>query len=319
MTRREPSSTAAVPGTLIGPPRTPLQIGTSVLPEELYEETWIADRAIDFVRKNRDRPWFLFVSMLKPHSEFVIPDPYATMYSAASMPLPSTFRPHAERLAPTGLDRNKRLIVRDPDVLRAVIAHYYGAVAMVDKHMGRVVDAVDDLGLGAETIVVFTSDHGNMLGERNRMFKGVMYESSVRVPLLLRASGRLPRGKVVDGVLDNTAIMPTLLDLAGIPAPANIQGRSLAAMARGERESRKGTAFSVLRHRMLRKGDWKLIDPYQAAGQVGPELYNVVEDPLEQNNLYGRGAVTETERALEAEMRTWWGHKPVGLFNKDAD
>jgi arylsulfatase A-like enzyme len=305
------SNTAAVPETLIGPPRTPLRIGTSLLPENLYEEAWVADRAIEFLeaQKASRRPWFLYVSMLKPHSEFVIPKPYDKMFRPDKMPLPATFHPGAKRPTDAELNNNDRAFINDADVLREVIAHYYGAVSLVDKHMGRVLETVDRLGMSGDTIVVFTADHGNMLGERNRMFKGVMYESSARVPLLLRAPGRLPRGKVVDAVLDNSAVMPTLLDLAGLPVPAGVQGRSLAPLARGEQASGPGMAFSVLRHRMVCDGEWKLIDPYKVAG-AKPELYHVARDPDEQRNLYGQPDAAATQRRLEAALQQWWSQKP---------
>jgi arylsulfatase A-like enzyme len=311
------SNTAAKPETLIGPPRTPLRIGTSVLPEALYEEAWVADRAIEFLRAQKDgsRPWFLFVSMLKPHSEFVIPEPYATMYKPEEMPLPASFRADA-RPPDEAWGRNERAFIRDPEVMRAVIAHYYGAIALVDRHMGRVLDELERLGMARDTIVVFTADHGNMLGERNRMFKGVMYESSARVPLLFRAPGRIRPGQVSDQLLDNSTVMPTLLELAGIPIPAGIQGRSLVPATRGERIA--GAAYSVLHHRMVRRGDWKLIDPHKATG-AAPELYNLARDPAERHNLYGRTeaagplsgrAIQEAQRSLTGALEAWWKEKP---------
>ncbi|HEV8129758.1 MAG TPA: sulfatase-like hydrolase/transferase [Acidobacteriota bacterium] len=310
----------AVPGTLIGPPRTSLRIGTSVLPENLYEEAFEADRAIDFLklRKGSDRPWFLFLSMLKPHSEFVIPEPYATMYRPADMPLPATF--HAGAKMPVDIetraeDKNQQMrkYITDPELLRAVIAHYYGAVTMVDKQMGRVLDELENLGMSDNTIVVFTADHGNMLGERNHMFKGVMYEASAGVPLLLRAPGKLPQGKVVNAVLDNTAVMPTLLDLAGLPVPAGIQGKSLAPLVRGDASGWPGMAFSVLHDRMVCSGDWKLIEPLSNRDRVKPELYNLIKDRDEQKNLYGKPEAAKVQRKLQDALEQWWKQKPPAV------
>src|SRR6185436_10792061 len=223
---------------------------------DTFPEAWEASGAIDFLRaqKGKDKPWFLFVSMLKPHSEFVIPAPFDKMYAAKDMPLPKTFRPGAslpddfvagdgdgdpenkrkkKREKADGPGSPARLFINDADILREVTAHYYGAVSMVDKHMGRVLAALDELGMRDNTIVVFTADHGNMLGERNRMFKGVMYESSARVPLLLRAPGSVNGGQVQSVPVDNASIMPTLLELAGLPLPAGVQGKSLAPLLRG--------------------------------------------------------------------------------------
>jgi arylsulfatase len=320
------ANNAAVPGSLVGAGKTPLKIGTSVLPEDKYEEAWVAERAIDFLRAQRTKgqPWFLFVSMFKPHSEYVIPAPFDKMYAAKAMPLPKTFQPGYQAPAAVaagdenaagrkkrrpgsaddGPGSRARLSINDADILREVTAHYYGAVTMVDKHFGRVLAALDELGMTNDTIVVFTSDHGNMLGERNRMFKSVMYESSALVPLLFRAPGRIPAGRIADTALDNTAVMPTLLDLAGLPVPAGVQGRSLAPLLRGDGPGPEA-AYAYLNDKMVRQGDWKLILPLGRSKSGVQELYHVVRDPEEQSNLYGRPEVAAVQKELLALLTAW--------------
>ena len=320
------ANNAAVPGSLVGTGKTPLKIGTSVLPEDKYEEAWVAERAIDFLRaqKMRGQPWFLFVSMFKPHSEYVIPAPFDKMYAAKDMPLPKTFQAGYQApadVAAVGEDdaggkkrragkaddgpgSRARLYINDADILREVTAHYYGAVTMVDKYLGRVLSALDELGMSDDTIVVFTADHGNMLGERNRMFKSVMYESSALVPMLFRAPGRLPVGRVNDTVLDNTAVMPTLLDLAGLPVPAGLQGRSLAPLMRGDGPGPEA-AYAYLNDKMVRQDDWKLILPLARSKSGVPELYHVVRDPEEQSNLYGRPDVAAVQKKLLDLLAAW--------------
>jgi choline-sulfatase len=203
-----------------------------------------------------------------------------------------------------------RLFINDADILREVIAHYYGAVSLVDKHMGRVLAAVNELGMREDTIVIFTADHGNMLGERNRMFKGVMYESSARVPLLVRAPGRIPAGRVNDAVLDNATLMPTLLDLAGLAVPAGVQGRSLAPLMRGTGPGPEA-AYSYLSDKMVRQGDWKLIVPLARSRSGSPELYNVTRDPDEQTNLYGKSEAADVQAKLTALMDAWENQRPA--------
>jgi arylsulfatase A-like enzyme len=320
---------AAVPGSLVSPDKTPLRIGTSVLPEDKFPEAWEADQAIGFLRaqQGKEKPWFLFVSMLKPHSEFVIPAPFDKMYAAKDMPLPKTFKPGGEasgdfpsnedakdkgkrkRTTDDGPGSRARLSIGDADIVREVTAHYYGAVTLVDKQMGRVLAALDELGMRDDTVVVFTADHGNMLGERNRMFKGVMYESSARVPLLFRAPGRISAGKVSDAVLDNATVMPTLLELAGLRVPAGVQGRSLAPLLRGTGAGPEA-AYSYLSDKMVRQGDWKLILPLGRSRSGRPELYNVVKDPDEQTNLYGQSEAAEVQHKLSALMEAWDKQRP---------
>src|SRR5205823_4380017 len=138
-------------------------------------------QAIHFIRqqKGKDKPFFLYVSMLKPHSEFVIPAPYDTMYPAKDLPTPTSFKPGIPLPANFAADPEEpggeaaagkridgpgspaRLFINDPDLLREVIGHYYGAVTMVDKQMGRVIAALDEAGFRDDTIVIFTADHGN--------------------------------------------------------------------------------------------------------------------------------------------------------------
>jgi arylsulfatase A-like enzyme len=190
---------------------------------------------------------------------------------------------------------------------------------MVDKQMGRVLAALEDAGFKDDTIVVFTADHGNMLGERNRMFKGVMYEASARVPMIYRGPGILS-GRTSDAVLDNATVMPTLLELAGLPVPAGVQGTSIARLLRGDGNG-PGVAYSYLRDTMVRQGDWKLIVSLEGAGQGRPaarrrggtatsELYNVAADPNEQLNLYGKPEAAAAQRALTALMEAWLAQKP---------
>lgn len=313
------ANSAAVPETVIGAGRTPLKIGRSVLPEDKFEEAWVAARAIEFLRAQArgDRPWFLFLSLFKPHSEYVIPAPFDTMYRAADLPLPRTFRTDAREPAPKDRSAAKddaggraRMRIDDAEILRAVTAHYYGAVTMVDKYIGRVLAAVDELGLADDTVVVFTADHGNMLGERNRMFKGVMYESSVRVPLIVRAPGRVRAGAVLHAAIDNTAIMPTVLELAGLAIPAGVQGRSLVPLLRGEGPA-PPAAFSWLNDRMVLADDWKLIVPVKE-NRGGPrELYHLPSDPDEQVNLYDRPRGAAAQKSLLAQLARWEASQPA--------
>jgi arylsulfatase A-like enzyme len=145
------------------------------------------------------------------------------------------------------------------------------------------------------------------------MFKGVMYDSSTRVPMIFRAPGKLPKGKSVDAVLDNTAVMPTLLELAGIPIPGGIQGRSLVSLANGNSKNWPGTAFSYLESRMVREGDWKLIVHDLAGNGSAPEIYRMSDDPSEERNLYGKTEAAEAQRRLETLLKEWWNQKPPAV------
>ena len=194
------------------------------------------------------RPWFCHLNLGPPHMPLAdMPDRYLDLYEPAGIPLRAnvpqpfdnekhletykTYRwdyrhylahmPHAERL-PDGFD------------IHALTALYWGAVTWIDDVVGRVLDALDASGQADETLVLFTSDHGDMLGSHGRFGKSSLYEESVRVPLIARGPG-LPRGGVPsDGVASLVDLTPTLLEAAGLDRPEAMQGESLWPMLRGE-------------------------------------------------------------------------------------
>lgn len=286
-----------------------LKIGTHAMPSHLTEEAWIADRAIEFLtrRSQSNAPWFLLVSMSKPHSPYLIPPPYADLHKASDMELPSTFHPANafEQGRPRG-----RNTIRDARILREVIAHYYGAVTLVDHEMGRVLTKLQKLGLKDDTLIIFVSDHGNMLGERSRIFKGLMYEASARVPLLIRLPVDEHRW-ALDTAAPNdlTAILPTVLQIAEIPVPARVQGRSLLdppVFSATHNEPTDRMAFSTLDDDMVVWRNFKLIEPIARTDATSPaELYDLASDPYEQHNLHGQLPTKAIEQKLSTALATW--------------
>ena len=119
-------------------------------------------------------------------------------------------------------------------------AAYYAKVTMVDDNVGRLLEQLRELGLADDTLIIFTADHGNMLGDLNRWFKGAMYEGSARIPLLIKAPPAGPfaasfnRGTVISNIVENIDVMPTLCEMAGVKLPAQgIQGRSMTKLVAG--------------------------------------------------------------------------------------
>lgn len=245
---------------------------------------WTVTRAIDFLRSKPRAPFCLTCSILHPHAPLVAVRPYFNMYDPAKMPLPrlldDVFTPRARAAIPN-------ILTATPDGLGAYIALYYGLVREVDDWVGRLLGALEEAGCAENTLVVFTSDHGEMLGEHARVSKMVFYESSIRVPLIFRLPGRIPKGRRVAAPASGADLAPTILDYLGVPVPGSMHGRSLRPVMEGGRPA-FDLAYTEIRvnprdaagQRIVRSHEWKLAFK---GGQ--PFLYNLENDPGETRNL----------------------------------
>jgi len=289
-------------------------VGLFKHPREDFETEWITDRSIDYLksRQGKTEPWFLFTSYLKPHSPSVEPEPYFSKYDPAAMPIPK-LPPNAREIRAAQTGQSRRQFVDDERMMRVMSALYYGAITHVDNQLGRLFGELERLGMADNTLVLFTADHGNMLGDHGRWFKGVQYEGSSRVPLLWRGpKGAAERvGRVVDKTVENSDLMPSILEAAGLPVPEGVQGRSFLKLARGEDSQWKDRCYSQLRSGMFLEGArWKLID--NSLDGSGPaELYDLRNDPKEALNLAESPA--QRDRVVEYRRRVaaWRAEKPA--------
>lgn len=212
------------------------ELWTSELPVELHQTTWIADRTLDFIRRRRDEPFFAWCSFVDPHHPFNAPRAYRDLYDAGRL-TGAAWRDGE-------LDRRSRYHrERHAEVWPAWRAHhgeyraqYYGMISLIDEQVGRLVHALEEAGIGEDTVVIFSSDHGEMLGDHGLARKGLFhYEPLIRVPLLFYAPARLAAGVRQTGIAQSVDIPATILDLAGAPRPPEHQGISLLPWCRGER------------------------------------------------------------------------------------
>ena len=295
-------------------------LGKLTYPKEDSQTFWITDRAVDFLRmRDKDKPFFLFVSYLDPHSPSHLCDPYWQMFDAERTALPPTFKPSS---MPTAAGRHE---VHDPKIVRAMTAAYYAKVTMVDDNVGRLLEQLGAMGLADDTLIVFTADHGNMLGDLNRWFKGAMYEGSARIPLLIKAPASSPlagpfnRGKVVNNIVESIDVMPTLCEMVGVPLPAQgIQGHSLTKLVAGDDQGWNDVAFVERNSSMIRTTQYKLIkngEKNQRRGGSGYELYDMLHDPLETRDLAADPAHEATVKELAARLGAWQkDHPPVPIM-----
>ncbi len=278
-------------------PRT----GRQVIPQG-YNATLMTDDAIGFIDRNRAQPWMLVLSLNPPHPPFDdAPPELLGNYPSRDLQL----RPNSVERVTRGVGGGGRDVRRD-------LAGYNAHIEGVDREIARLLECLDRNGLADSTIVVYTSDHGEMLGTQNRTGKRLPHDESCRVPFLVRAPGT-PAGLRTDVLLGAIDIYPTMCGLAGIPAPASCVGRDLSAAVRGE--SVNGPEHQFLMHisKSQASGGINHTSPLfrgirtprftYACGEIGRWcLYDNQEDPYQQRNLADDSARTGLMSELDGEV-----------------
>lgn len=229
----------------------------STVPEKHSKPKFMADVAIDFIERHRDEPFVLHVMFLEPHDPYT--SPRDDQYDPADVDLPPNFdhdgledQPLRYRFAREAIRRG--ISRRLPDTMetppteddwRDVISRYWGLVSLVDTHVGRILDTLDSQGLTDETISVFTSDHGDMMGSQALYTKMVQFEEAVRVPLILRLPDGTATGERVETPVSQIDLVPTLLDAMNQPTPDHLglQGQSWLPFLRGKSDLDERNVF----------------------------------------------------------------------------
>ncbi|MFN0101148.1 MAG: sulfatase [Bryobacteraceae bacterium] len=284
-------------------------VGEFAYPIEDFETEWITDRSIAYLRQRAqtNQPFFLFASYLKPHSPSVEPKPYFNLYNPDTIPVrPLPANAREQRAKAKG--RARRKFIDDEKMQRVMTALYYGAITHIDTELARLFKELDRLGLAKNTIVLFTSDHGNMLGDRGLWFKDFMYEGSAHVPLIVKTPTAKPRE--FKQVIENIDLMPTLLDYARIAIPAGIQGRSFKPLIEtGAQPNWKDRCISDLTATMHLAQGWKFIDNHNGT----LELYDLGKDPQETNNLVNDPRFKSRLHFAQTELAKWRAERPPKL------
>jgi len=254
-----------------------------------------------------DKPFFALLRHMDPHSPYLPPEPFDTMFyqddpydpTKTSMKAAWDFEPFAAYF--------KEWIPEGVTDAEYVIAQYDGAVAYMDACIRKIFTALDALGLRENTIVVLNGDHGETLADHDCWFDhhGI-YDVTLKVPLIIRYPGHLPAGKRVAGYNQHKDLVPTLLELAGFQEDLDFDGRSLLPMVRGEVPSHESSFYLTectwMRKHGWRTPEWKLIVALEPDFHFKPEveLYNLITDPDENDNVAERYPHIVT--ALRKEM-----------------
>lgn len=284
------------------------------------------EKGIDFIRRHADgdAPFCCFVSMIEPGGALVAPTQFMSMYDVESVPLPASL--HDDLLDKPEMLRR----IRDSwssitdDEWRRTLASYLAVITFVDHEVGRVLDVLRETGTYDDTIIVFTSDHGQMVGARGIIGLGLClsYEDVYNIPLILRAPGMTDGRLDSDTLVSMVDIAPTLVDLVGLEPLPDCQGRSLRPVLERTADAdewREAYAeFYSQRffytQRLVWRDNWKFVF---SPGGID-ELYNLADDPHERNNLAGNPA--HRDMLIDMTKRMWRKMREIGdewLFNSD--
>jgi arylsulfatase len=277
------------------------------VPAELNQTTWCAEKAIEFFSEKRDQPWMFSVNMFDPHHPFDPAPEFFERYDPDQMPPPRyvegeldnkpryQFQDHSEG-AYAGSYPMAHAKMSDRE-RREVTAAYYAMVELIDDQVGRMLKALDESGQRENTIVIFTSDHGEMLGDHGIYLKGPhLYDCAVRVPFIIRWPGHFKPGVRSDALLELVDLAPTLLDAIGMDIPDRMQGKSFLPILTGaadpghHRDSVYCEYYNAVHPAerkawctMWRDRQYKIIVFH---GEELGELYDLEADPYEHKNLW---------------------------------
>ena len=291
-----------------------------------------AEAALTYLRTAAKEPFFLHCSFPEPHTPYTAPEPYASMYDPVRIELPGSY--HDDLRTKPSYQLITQVVQRmdtEPEWrVRRGLAMYYGMIRFIDDEVGRLLQYLRESGLAERTLVIFTTDHGEYVGEHGMISKAnALYDSLMRVPLLIWWPGVVPAGRRVDHLMEQIDLAPTILELCGVPIPPGMQARSFAGLLTGGVYTPRAAVFAESgmegpattmtearelmerqaahhwggkpyswrgRVKMVRTRRWKYC--YYLDGQQ--ELYDMQDDPLEMRNL----AAAPEHQATIQELRT---------------
>ena len=317
------------------------------MPEEDQMASYLAQEACEFIDENKDRPFVLYVSTFEPHSPYH--GPFMDQYDPETLPVGPAFLEKPESASLVNKVRADYFMkfmldgedqTKDPYMMnyaasredvtteigwRTLRAHYMGNITLVDRMVGRINQAIKDAGIEDDTIIVFTSEHGDMMGDHGMLEKRSMFEEASRVPLLMKVPWLSKSQKIIEGSVGHIDLVPTLLDLIGEDVPDHLQGKSLQPVLQGDEDLSENDVFISWNgydndvpdrflgdhkiNRMLRL-PWRTVvtpDRWKLALCAGDqcELYDLNSDPYEQTNLFNDPAQQDRIRDMAARIRVW--------------
>jgi arylsulfatase A-like enzyme len=304
------------------------------LPEELHHTRWVGERTIAQMERAaaEERPFFVWSSFFDPHPPYIVPEPWASMYDPRDMDpgqyLEGEFRDLPRHYQMSREESPDKSVYEEPkgsglhgvhshlhneEELRKDMACYYGMMSFVDQEIGRIIDALDRLGMAENTLVVFSTDHGHFLGEHGLIAKGPFhYEEMIRVPFIVRRPGTVPAGRVSSALQSLVDLPGTFLRATGQPMPDWMQSMDQTPVWQGEADAVRDFVLVENRHNPTTMHlNTYVDDRYKLTvyrrEELG-EMYDLQNDPQERCNLWNDPA--------QAELKTRLLHKFVQALMK---
>lgn len=275
----------------------------SPVPEEHYVDTWVASRTLHHLREHQqyhaDTPFLTWMSFTKPHSPYDPPEPYHRYYDPRNIPAPvGTVQDLSTRNPVLRFARGHHgWGGLSPEGVQVARAHYYGMVTFQDLQISRVLDHLEETGQRENTVIIYTSDHGDLLGDFGCFFKGNFLNGSARIPFLVSAPGMLPEGEERQALVGLQDILPTLCSLTGVKLDAEVQGEDLSPALKDSSHEVRDYFYgqhgdgAFLTH-MVANQKRKYI--YTIANGT-EELYDLESDPDELHNLAPEATTMELQ------------------------
>jgi len=292
----------------------PDQHGELLLAPEHTLTAFQGRQALEAIERLKDTTFSITCSFHFPHSPMLVPAPYYGMYPVGDMVPPVSIDDDMQNSPYDRANGRKNYTeYADPDLIKYMISEYYGLITEIDVYVGQILDKLDELGIADNTMIIFTSDHGEMLGAHGMREKNVFLEESSHIPLLISSEGDIPAGTTVDGYVSLLDLFPTILDYLDVP-PSSSDGKSLRGLIEGtdtihgkyvvtEWDRPNNPNFMVI------SDGWKLIIPQTITSDVINAMYDMNTDPYEMNNLLGdnpdRAQYLEKAEELRGYLLEW--------------
>lgn len=288
--------------------------------KEIVADDAVETAALDYIRNpaRKQQPWALVAGFVAPHPPFVAPPEYVRMYPPQDVDLPVVPDEHVSQLHPAYQRLMQWRGITEGSIteanIRQVRSVYYAQITYLDDKIGRLLAALDETGQRESTVIVYVSDHGEMLGEHGLWHKCNFYEQSARIPMLIAHPQQLPTGRRISKVVSMVDLTAALIDMMGAEPISPLDGDSLLPLLNGQADHWKDEALSEFYAdgatrpwAMLRQGRYKLVYSYQE----DPELYDLVNDPGEFRNLATDPSYQETLVHLTNSLLARW--KPAAV------
>ena len=288
----------------------PDQHGELLMDKENSLTAFQAKQTISAIERLKDTPFSITCSFHFPHSPILPTEPYYGMYPANEMVPPASIDDDMSNSPYADANGRKRLPqYRDKDKIKFMISDYYGLVKEIDDWVGKILSTLDTHGLTDNTFVIFTSDHGEMLGSHGMREKNVFYEESAHIPLVIRFSNAIKNNTTINGYVSLIDLFPTILDYLGVGEHAS-DGTSLRGLIEGTDKGHGKYVVTEWDYRgddspnyMVAKDGWKLMIPYSETPKVLNAMYDLNTDPCETNNLIGKNPNRRRHAEKAEELR----------------